>query len=72
MARFARVIVPGYPYHVTHRGNRRGDLFFEPDDRDVYRAWLRQYADEFGLEIWAYCLMTNHVHLIAVPRCVMW
>ena len=56
MARFARVIVPGYPYHVTHRGNRRGDLFFEPEDRDICRAWLRQHADEAGLDIWAYCL----------------
>ena len=68
MARFARVIVPGYPYHITHRGNRREDVFFKAADRDVYRAWLRRYADEFGLEIWAYCLMSNHVHLIAVPR----
>ena len=68
MARFARVVVPGYPYHVTHRGNRGTDLFFLAEDRDVYRQWLSEYAKEFRLEIWAYCLMANHVHLLAVPR----
>lgn len=40
----ARLVVPGYPYHVTHRGNRREDVFFAPQDRDVYRRWLREYA----------------------------
>jgi len=68
MARFARVLVPGFPYHVTHRGNRGDDVFFSDDDRRTYLAWLRQYAAEFALEIWAYCLMSNHVHLLAVPR----
>jgi len=68
MARLARVVVAGYPYHLTHRGNRRADVFFSPEDRDVYRKWLRQYATKFELDIWAYCLMTNHVHLLVVPR----
>ena len=68
MARLARVVVPGIPYHVTHRGNRRQDIFFSPADRQVYRAWLTEYGAEFGLEVWAYCLMSNHVHLLVVPR----
>ena len=68
MARFARVVLTDLPYHVTHRGNRRDDVFFAPEDRDQYRQWLREYADRYGLEIWAYCLMTNHVHFIATPR----
>ena len=68
MARFARVVLTDLPCHVTHRGNRRDDVFFAPEDRDQYRRWLREYADRYGLEIWAYCLMTNHVHLVATPR----
>lgn len=58
------MVAPGLPYHVTHRGNRRQDVFLEPDDREVYKRWLADYAQRFGLEVWAYCLMTNHVHLI--------
>jgi putative transposase len=68
MARVARVVLPGYPYHVTHRGNRREDVFFSSADRDVYREWLGEYARQYKLEIWAYCLMTNHVHLLVVPK----
>ena len=69
MARLARVVVAGYPYHLTHRGNRRADVFLSPEDRDVYRKWLRQYATKLELDIWAHCLMTNnHVHLLVVPR----
>ena len=68
MPRFARIVVPGYPYHVTHRGNRTEDVFLDEEDRETYRKWLKEYANKYGLEIWAYCLMTNHVHLIASPR----
>ncbi len=68
MARFARVVVTDFPHHVTHRGNRRDDVFFPREDRDVYRSWLLGYAARYKLEIWAYSLMTNHVHLLAVPR----
>ena len=68
MARFARVVVTDFPHHLTHRGNRRDDVFFSREDRDVYRSWLLAYAARYKLEIWAYCLMTNHVHLLAVPR----
>ena len=68
MARFARVVVPGLAYHLTHRGNRGADVFFTPGDREVYQSWLGEYADAYGLEVWAYCLMTNHVHLLAVAR----
>lgn len=68
MARLARAVVPEVPVHLTHRGNRRGPLFFEEVDRDVYRGLLAEAADRAGLELWAYCLMTNHVHLLAMPR----
>ncbi len=67
MPRAARVIVPGMPHHVTQRGNQRQLVFFEPAD---YRAWLQIAAAVFpreGVEVWAYCLMPNHTHLIATP-----
>jgi len=68
VARYARVIIPGCPTHITHRGNRGGSLFFSRLDREMYLKWLRLYSDRYGVGIWAYCLMTNHVHLIAVGR----
>lgn len=67
MARQARVVVPGTPHHVTQRGNRRQPTFFSDAD---YRTYLRIAAESFresGVEVWAYCLMPNHVHLIATP-----
>ena len=67
MARLARVVVPGVPHHVTQRGNRRQDVFFDPADRRRYLELLDRYSRSYGLSIWAYCLMTNHVHLVAVP-----
>ena len=68
MPRLARVVIPNTPYHITHRGNRGGDVFFSDDDRAQYLADLGFCATKVGLEIWGYCLMPNHVHLIAVPR----
>ena len=67
MPRRARTVVPGYPHHVTQRGNRREPVFFSDRDRRTYLGWLREYADKFGVEILAYCLMPNHVHLVAIP-----
>jgi putative transposase len=68
MARFARIVVRDYPHHVTARGNRREPIFFENGDHEVYRDLLAEQAGKADVEIWAYCLMPNHVHLIAVPR----
>ena len=67
MARIARVVVPGYPHHVTQRGNRRQETFFEKDDYHAYLELMAEWCGECGVEIWAYCLMPNHVYLIAVP-----
>jgi putative transposase len=68
MARMARIVVPGYPHHITQRGNRRADVFFDEQDRRVYMAYFRKYSEKHGLRLWAYCLMTNHVHHVAVPQ----
>jgi len=67
MARIARVVVPGRPHLVTQRGNRRQETFFEDDDYRTYMELMAQSCDEHGVEVWAYCLMPNHVHLIVVP-----
>jgi putative transposase len=67
MARFARVVIPNTPHHVTQRGNRRQKTFFSDAD---YVAYLHMAAEAFskaGVQVWAYCLMPNHVHLIATP-----
>jgi REP-associated tyrosine transposase len=57
----------GVPVHVTQRGNRRHDVFFTDDDRQLYLSKLREYSTQYHLRLLGYCLMTNHVHLIAVP-----
>lgn len=67
MARMPRVVVPGYPHHVTQRGNRRQKTFFCDDDYHYYIQLLAESAAVSGTEIWAYCLMPNHVHLVLVP-----
>ena len=68
MARIARVVVPGLPHHVTQRGNRRQPVFFSPEDFHAYKALLREWGAKCGVDVWAYCLMTNHVHLMLVPK----
>ena len=67
MPRVARIVLPGLPHHITQRGNNRQDVFFVADDYRVYLDLLREQAHRYGLTIQGYCLMTNHVHLIAVP-----
>ena len=67
MARIARVVVPGVPHHVTQRGNRREPIFFGDGDYRAYRRLVAAAARRAGAEVWAYCLMPNHVHLIVTP-----
>lgn len=67
MPRLARNVFPNVPHHITQRGNRRADVFFSDDDRKTYLRWLQEYAELHGVEILAYCLMSNHIHLVAVP-----
>jgi len=68
MARLARVVAHGVPHHVTQRGNRRQRTFFTDDDYRLYRDLMAEWCGRSGVEIWAYCLMPNHVHLIATPE----
>jgi putative transposase len=55
------------PHHVTQRGNRRQPTFFGEEDYGAYVELMGEWCNEHGVEIWAYCLMPNHVHLIAAP-----
>lgn len=68
MARIARVVAPGFPHHVTQRGNRRQQTFFNDDDYQAYLELMSEWCMKFGVETWAYCLMPNHIHLIVVPE----
>jgi putative transposase len=67
MARLARIVVPGVAHHVTQRGNRLQPVFFGADDYAEYRSLIAQSCRAVGVEVWGYCLMPNHVHLILVP-----
>jgi len=67
MARLPRLVLPGIAHHVTQRGNRRERTFFEDGDYDLYLDLLREAAERARTDIWSYCLMPNHVHIILVP-----
>ena len=67
MPRQSRVVFSGVAHHIAQRANRRGDVFFSDEDRVAYLAWLQEYCRAFEVEVLAYCLMTNHIHLVAVP-----
>jgi putative transposase len=64
MPRVARIIADNHLCHITQRGNNRQDVFFVDDDRRVYLDYLKLNAEKYGLEIFGYCLMDNHVHII--------
>lgn len=67
MARLARVVLPHLPHHVIQRGVRSLPIFFSDADREAYLRLLVEFGTREGLEFWAWCLMTNHVHLVVVP-----
>ena len=68
MARLSRAVIPGLPHHVTQRGNRRERTFFADSDYLRYVELMAESCEYHGVEVWAWCLMPNHSHLIAVPR----
>jgi putative transposase len=68
MPRIARVVAPGIPHHVVQRGNRKLKTFFHEGDYRAYISFLGEWSRRCAVQIWAYCLMPNHVHLIAVPE----
>jgi putative transposase len=67
MARIARVVIPGYPHHITQRSMKSMPIFHSDDDRREYLSLLSEQSSRFGLRFISYCLMIDHIHLIAVP-----
>ena len=63
-----RLVVPGFAHHITQRGGRKQKTFFDESDYAVYIRGVRERLAEVEISIWAYCLMPNHVHFVAVPR----
>jgi putative transposase len=68
MPRLSRGIFGGIPHHITQRGNRRENVFFTEEDRTVYLDWMKEYGGKHRVEVLAYCLMTDPIHLVAVPE----
>ncbi|MDP3049433.1 MAG: transposase, partial [Thermodesulfovibrionales bacterium] len=68
MARIARAVAAGFPHHVVQRGNNRENVFIDDEDREKYIELLKKYSKERDARILAYCLMTNHVHLLIKPK----
>ena len=67
MPRTARLIIPGYPHHVMQRGHNRQTVFVSDEDYLYYLDNLREWKQKLGCKVYAYCLMTNHVHLVVDP-----
>jgi putative transposase len=68
MPRFPRLVHPGIPVHIVARGNYRQQVFGSDSDRSKYLSLLEDHAAEHKLTILGWCLMSNHVHLIAIPH----
>ena len=68
MPRVGRVVLPDYPHHVVQRGHNRQVVFAAAEDYERYLSDLRELKETFGIKVYAYCLMTNHVHLLVGPR----
>jgi putative transposase len=67
MARSFRIALPGYPHHVIQRGNNRQAIFLSDEDYRFYLDCFRRAKEERRCRIYAYCLMSNHVHFLIEP-----
>lgn len=67
MPRRPRFVLPGVAHHVTQRGNHQQNVFYGNADRSRYLEILGEHSRRHDLRILGWCLMTNHVHLIAIP-----
>jgi len=68
MARLARIVIPDTPHFITQRGNRGQNVFFSEEDAQAYMTFMGEQCRRFEVAIWAWCLMPNRVHLLAVPK----
>ncbi len=67
MPRIGRVVVPNHAHHVVQRGHNRQVVFAEDGDYRYYLDTLKRWKKEYGVKVYGYCLMTNHVHLVLEP-----
>lgn len=67
MPRAGRIVLPNYPHHIVQRGHNRRVVFAGEADYDYYLATLLEFKDVYGVKVYAYCLMTNHIHLVMEP-----
>lgn len=63
-----RITLTGLPHHVIQRGRNGRQTFFNQEDYAVYLEIITECSLRHGLDVWAYCLMPDHVHLIGVPK----
>jgi REP element-mobilizing transposase RayT len=68
MPRTPRIVIPNAPHHITHRGNNHNKTFIDPNDYLTYLFLLKRFSTAHSLKILGYCLMPNHVHLVAIPE----
>jgi putative transposase len=68
MPRPHRILVADVPLHITQRGNYGQRVFFRDEDRRLYLALLAEFLPHYGVSLQGYCLMSNHVHLVATPH----
>jgi putative transposase len=68
MPRFKRLVVPGMPHHLVQRGNHGMNVFLDDHDREVFLRMLKEASDYHGLANLGYNLMTNHEHLVSIPK----
>jgi len=64
MGRYARINYPDLTYHIINRGNNREAIFIEEEDYKHYLNTIQRYKKKYGFKLFAYCLMTNHIHLL--------
>jgi len=67
MPRKARILVPNCPHHVVQRGHNKNVVFVEDEDYRYYLRNLQEWKENLGIKIYAWCLMTNHIHVIVEP-----
>ncbi len=68
MPRMGRAVLPGYPHHIIQRGHNRQVVFAEAGGFERYLDTLANFKDIYGVKVYAWCLMTNHVHLLVAPE----
>lgn len=67
MLRKARILVPNYLHHIVQRGHNRKVVFLTDEDYQFYQENLKEWKIKLGIKLYAWCLMTNHIHLILEP-----